>query len=221
MDPDPSGVDSLHVSGCMPQLEFDTAISIATNGRIPISEGVKAASRKGKFQLDNRSGCEKYNDSYDDEWFLGFDEKGIDVYMKHCKVFIEHIEDKYKKTENKVVHVEREEERDREVKMMVRRRLTKEVRKLVMRCFYQRDPTRRGYRKRMIAIWRDKETFEITEQRLVDQAKVIRTNKWLTEVELEEIRRKFLTPRDNEENINGIHVIEERIQNENGPMEPK
>ena len=73
------------------------------------------------------------------------------------------------------------------------RRWTKEENKLVMRCFYQSDSTRRGYqkvgyRKRMVAIWR--EIVEITEQRVVDQASIIRTNEWLTEVELEEIRKK-------------------------------
>ena len=45
----------------------------------------------GKFQPDNRNGFEKYNDSDDNEWFLGFDKKGKDVYMKHCKVLIEPI----------------------------------------------------------------------------------------------------------------------------------
>ena len=70
--------------------------------------------------------------------------------MKQCKVSIEPIaESKHKKegmkTNNKVVHVEREEGRDDEVEMMVRRRWTKEENKLVMRCFYQSDPTRRGY----------------------------------------------------------------------------
>ena len=49
------------------------------------------------------------------------------MYMKHCKVLIEPIEkskDKKKgtKTDKKVVHVEREEERDLEVEMMERRR---------------------------------------------------------------------------------------------------
>ena len=41
-------------------------------------------------------------------------------------------------------------------------------------------------------------------------------------MELEEIRRKILTPRDGEENqeINDIPVIQERIQNESGLMEP-
>ena len=52
----------------------------------------------------------------------------------------------------------------------------------------------------MIAIWRERGTSEITEQRLVDQVRVVRTNEWLIEVELEESRRKILTPRDGEEN---------------------
>ena len=67
MDPGPSGADSASVNGCTPQLEFDAAASITPNGRIPISEGIQAASGKGKFQPDNRNGCEKYNDGDDDE----------------------------------------------------------------------------------------------------------------------------------------------------------
>ena len=67
-----------------------------------------------------------------------------------------------------------------------------------MRCFYQKDPTRRGYRKSLIAIWREIGTFEITQKRPVDQARVMRTDEWLNEVKLEEIRRKILTPRDGE-----------------------
>ena len=74
----------------------------------------------------------------------------------------------------------------------------------------------------MIAIWREIGTFEITEQRLVDQTRVIRTNEWLNDVELEGIRRKNLTPRDGEENqeINDIPVIEETMRNENDRIEP-
>ena len=83
--------------------------------------------------------------------------------------------------------MDREEESDHEVEMMVRRRWTKEVSKLVMTCFYKSDPTRTGYRKRIIAICKDIGIFEITKQRLVDQVRVIRTNEWLTEMELQEI----------------------------------
>ena len=51
LDPDPRGDDSLHVSGCTPQLEFDAASSIAINGRIPISEGLQAPSGKVRSTL--------------------------------------------------------------------------------------------------------------------------------------------------------------------------
>ena len=64
------------------------------------------------------------------------------------------------KTDDKEVHVGREQERDPGVEMMVRRR-KKEENKLVMRCFYQSDPTRRRYRKQMIAIWREIGIFDI------------------------------------------------------------
>ena len=78
------------------------------------------------------------------------------------------IKRKVQRQTTKGVHVEREEERDPEVEMMVRGRWkktkAKEENKLVMRCFYQSDPTRRGYQKRVIAIWRKIETSEITEQ---------------------------------------------------------
>ena len=69
--------------------------------------------------------------------------------MKHCKVLIEPIaknkgKNKGMKTHKKVMHVEREKERDPYVEMIVRRRWTKNINKLVMRCFYQSHPTRRG-----------------------------------------------------------------------------
>ena len=38
-----------------------------------------------------------------------------------------------------------------------------------MRCFYQSNPTKRGYKKRMMKIWREIGVFEITEQRPADQ----------------------------------------------------
>ena len=68
----------------------------------------------------------------------------------------------------------------------------------------------------MIAIQREKGTFEITEERLADQVRVNRTNKCLAKMKLEEIRRKFLTPRDREENqkINDIPVMEECVDAE-------
>ena len=43
---------------------------------------LQAAFSKGKFQPDNRNGYEKYNGSDSNGWFLGFNEKRNDVYMK-------------------------------------------------------------------------------------------------------------------------------------------
>ena len=47
----------------------------------------------------------------------------------------------------------------------------------------------------------------------MDQARVIRTNEWLNEVGLEEIRRKIVAPRDGEkkQEVNDIPAIEEKI----------
>ena len=72
-----------------------------------------------------------------------------------------------------------------------RSRWTKEVNKIVMRCVYQNDATKREYKKQMMKIWREIEVFEVTEQRLADEIRVIRTNGWLSEVELDEIHRKI------------------------------
>ena len=67
----------------------------------------------------------------------------------------------------------------------------KEVNKVVMRCFYSSEPTKRGYRKRMLNVWKETGVFELTEQRLADQARAIRSNGWLSEIELEEIQRNL------------------------------
>ena len=50
----------------------------------------------------------------------------------------------------------------------------------------------RGYRRRMHNIWREQYGTEITEQRLCDQARMIRKNEWITKLELESISRKVL-----------------------------
>ena len=69
----------------------------------------------------------------------------------------------------------------------------KAVNKIVIECWLRSDPTIRGYRKRMKHIWDERGIFESSEQRLADQARQIRTNDWLTTVEVEEIKRKIET----------------------------
>lgn len=65
----------------------------------------------------------------------------------------------------------------------------KPMNKVVMKCYIRSDPSIRGYKKKMWAIWNEEVTLEISEQRLVDQARTIKTNGWFSDLELEEIKR--------------------------------
>ena len=77
-----------------------------------------------------------------------------------------------------------------------RMKWNKEVNKVVMECFYRSKPFDeegkpvRGYRQRMFREWRDRGLFESTEQRVCDQARAIRKNGWLSQLELETIKRQ-------------------------------
>ena len=58
-------------------------------------------------------------------------------------------------------------------------------------CYIRSEPERRGYRKRMLDLWVDRNTNdelnEVSEQRLADQVRQIKIKKWLENVEQEEI----------------------------------
>ena len=43
----------------------------------------------------------------------------------------------------------------------------------------------------MIKMWKEIGVFDTTEQRLADQSRAIRTNGWLSEIEMEEIQREI------------------------------
>ena len=66
---------------------------------------------------------------------------------------------------------------------------------MVMECFFRSklfdDDGKpiRGYRQRMMQEWKQHGVSEITEQQLCDQARAIRKNDWLSDLELEDIRR--------------------------------
>ena len=51
-----------------------------------------------------------------------------------------------------------------------RTKWNKEVNRIVMRCFYMSEPSKRGYTRRMLGIWKERGVFEVSEQRLADQA---------------------------------------------------
>ena len=69
----------------------------------------------------------------------------------------------------------------------------RELNLAVMECYFLSNPTDengkpiRGYRKRMHNIWKERNLPIVTEQRLCDQARLIKMNEWFTVVELEEI----------------------------------
>ena len=66
--------------------------------------------------------------------------------------------------------------------------------KEVMMCYFEADPSQRGYRKRMHNIWLSKHPDStISEQRLADQSNVIMRRNLLTSVETEEIQRGLST----------------------------
>ena len=58
-----------------------------------------------------------------------------------------------------------------------------------MECKLLRKTKFRGYRKRMVSLWLNKEMFWV--RRLVDQANNIRRNLWMTELKIEELERNF------------------------------
>ena len=62
-----------------------------------------------------------------------------------------------------------------------------------MKCYFKSEPSKRGYRKRMLTYWRELGVFSVSEQRLADQARAIKTNEWLTDIEIEEIKRMVCT----------------------------
>ena len=79
-----------------------------------------------------------------------------------------------------------------------RRRWSKEINMVIMECYFRCKPVDengvpvRGYRQRMYKEWQERGPFTSTEQRIADQARAIRKNGWLTDMELEGIKRKVL-----------------------------
>ena len=61
---------------------------------------------------------------------------------------------------------------------------------MVIDCYLLIEPKIRGCRKRMLCLWLQKGMFWVSEQRLVDQADTICRNSWMTELEIEELKRK-------------------------------
>ena len=62
----------------------------------------------------------------------------------------------------------------------------------VMRCYLESSPGKRGYRKRMHKLWKERGNANITEQRLADQLAQIKKKRWITQEEVENIRQSLM-----------------------------
>ena len=90
-----------------------------------------------------------------------------------------------------------------------REKWTKEENRVVWECYLRSEPKKRGYRKRMHAIWKEKNMKKVTEQQLCDQRKLIENKQWLEALEMELIKR----------NIEDTDKREKEIEVETGGQE--
>ena len=63
----------------------------------------------------------------------------------------------------------------------------------------------------MLTYWRELGVFSVSEQRLADQARAIKTNEWLIDIEMEEIKRMVSSE---EEPTDSPTINEEPVSNE-------
>ena len=90
---------------------------------------------------------------------------------------------------------------------------TKTLNTSVMECYFLSSlvdevvKSIRGHRRRMHNIWKELNGIEITEQRMCDQARMIKKNEWITKLELENIRRRVLLKEKNIEVTNNAVLV--------------
>ena len=97
----------------------------------------------------------------------------------------------------------------------------KAVKQIVIECWKRSEITKRKYRQGMKKIWDEIGVFPVTEQRLADQARQIRTNKWLTDIEIEEIRKKLERKNSKVEVQENVQEIIEHNENKQGQPEER
>ena len=100
--------------------------------------------------------------------------------------------------------------------------------KEVLMCYFEADPSQRGYRKRMRNIWLSKHPDStIAEERLADQINAVKRRNLLTSVAIEEIQRGLSTqtchtessipeqPKSNQPDLTSIEEIPQQQHNLN------
>ena len=102
-----------------------------------------------------------------------------------------------------------------------KKKWTKELNTAVMECYFLSDPVNedgkpiRGYRQRMHRVWKDRGLLDVSEQNLCDQARAIRKNQWLSEVEIEMIKRYVCEKEDEVEIVGCGNDIEQELLSSN------
>ena len=93
-----------------------------------------------------------------------------------------------------------------------RKEWTKNANMIVMECYCrsrhvsETEVPIRGYRKKMYSQWKIRGMFESTEHRICDQARAMKKNGWLSDLELEAMRRNI----EMEDNVvNNVEIREE------------
>ena len=91
---------------------------------------------------------------------------------------------------------------------------SKEMNVAVMECYFLSRPFDeegkpiRGYRKQMHNIWKETQGLKVIEQRLCDQARMIRMNGWLTELEMNVIKKSMVNENaDKNDQNSGVMMI--------------
>ena len=97
----------------------------------------------------------------------------------------------------------------------------KAVKKIVFECWIRSDPTKIKYSQRIKKTWDEIGAFLVTEQKLADQARQIRTNKWLTDMEIEETKRKLEQKNSKVEVQENVQEITEHNENKQGQAEER
>ena len=78
-----------------------------------------------------------------------------------------------------------------------RRKWSTNDNRLLMECYFKSRPDERGYRQRMHRIWRQSGgDVPVSEHRLADQVRTIKSKGWFSREELEDIKRHALTSSD-------------------------
>ena len=85
---------------------------------------------------------------------------------------------------------------------------SKEMNVVVMECyslsrtFDEEEKPITGFRKRMHNIWKERQGLKVTKQRLCDQARMIRMNAWLTEIEVNTLNEYMMHENGNKNDQN-------------------